>query len=1639
MKSNLIQAIQEDNIEQVEKEIKTNINIADLEFGGSILHWAAGFGSIEIINLLIKQGIEINKLDNDGQTALHWALGEGNTEVANLLIENNINENIRDRFGSSAHDLGVKRLQPSSSLANIHNTSNNTQRENTGVSEIKNNPVPTNNNAIQRMSKDFEVLFKAILIIEEIEEEGNLEKLAELGECFHNIKWRDEDPNCIRNKYGFIDRSQSSEKTRKRAGGIDFEQLGYLKDMLDIKSPERLLFLEVIKYALNEPDKKYNILEALKELKGKIYNIFQNELPLISSFIPKEDLENYKSIVNRTTHGNISKSNIVTSCQPLAIPIVWVTSFYHDYRCLAAIKAYLQLEHFENIDLQNNKTDRYHIAYIFVKIGERSREISDRLKSWENDDENKGVFGKLFKKLVGYRNNIKGQPWIIIKNSKLITLMFNVIISERETLLSFINLLQSFLETRRNLAPTEIWKSLKNEELLKNDGEFVLGIDVKLLTNNLQKGLKIKKEAKEENDEQKKAINDDVVQENQQSSESSSQIEKYYTEEEILQKARYIIEFSEKVIKNYITIPEKQRGQYLKKIASSKVAIETLKGLVQSDKLEEYTRVLDLVIKGELAAKKLFGYVPSDKTKEAGKLINAITQGIVATKKLHFSEPLEQNKDFRNLVDSYNEMRQKLPIDLQNKSPEAFYEDERNNDLRKFVQNSQNTKVQNDQKSEVVEKLKVKEKSKDSNDDSKIFIRLHKEIKFQRLLHKLDSKKAHHAKATSTGFLGGYIDKLYESENYKKIFEELSHPELDSSMRKVLYTRHKVIMHGFHQNDLEIVSKVSNEEVVPWEEDIDSIVNILKIKILTESEKALEKLAKLIELDPIYLLKSLHNRLGLAYSKLGKLDKAQSHYQKSLELFYNEITSNLELENKTNVMHNLADIYREKDDFQNVLKILEEVVQIRREIFESNNKRLLDTINNLGVAYSNAGEEDKAEQCYREVLKYDDNMTAQSNLAILLSDKGMYSESIILLQKVIEKQESLSEINVRILITNYMSLCSIYHEISDITNLELYYNKINDLFVREVTKLKSEYGRNYSTLVFSIYREKATLDMSIGKYEEAIKNYKYIIKTYSEKIDPITLGDVYKELGVCLSYIDNGTKALKYLKLSEELYKKNNLVDEMKYALLLNCIGLGYSKAGDHQESYNYYVKALSILESLQAPARVHAQTHLNLSCYFLKIEDFTNAKIHADLSLHLNESAFKLSVNPVKLIPHVELVKCYITLASYYVHFAVKQNSKIGENYEAYLKSSEEYLQKANSMCKEMNPNETHSIFFDIFCSFNELYLLMENYELSLFYANKALDIYKLNKFNIITSKVVLVYNNIIELYVKQDNLNAVRDIGKEALSLALETGKKKLISNIYSNLHLSAYYLNYYAEAISYAKQGIKYVGSKANFKLEIYYELGKTAKNYARFINNWDYDNQHASIWYKKAYKYHAEGIKCAYQIAGENTDILYLLLTSMERTNYKMVEFFENKIQPQINKVSSIIETELDSTKCSVKTASTELKDCYMLYLGNKFGYKIPPRPDEFRSIEEIIKNRILTRILDKYIKLEILSENIYNPLSCSFKLPLSYKPEHIKLVVREKLGITLDKIEKHSTYYSIELPVKIVREHYESLEKSQVQR
>lgn len=95
----LFKAASSEDWDLVKALVKSGVDVNTRFNDSTLLHYAAGLGSMEVAELLIDNGAYVNVADYLGYTPLHYAARHGSVEIFKLLIDNGANVHARDEYG----------------------------------------------------------------------------------------------------------------------------------------------------------------------------------------------------------------------------------------------------------------------------------------------------------------------------------------------------------------------------------------------------------------------------------------------------------------------------------------------------------------------------------------------------------------------------------------------------------------------------------------------------------------------------------------------------------------------------------------------------------------------------------------------------------------------------------------------------------------------------------------------------------------------------------------------------------------------------------------------------------------------------------------------------------------------------------------------------------------------------------------------------------------------------------------------------------------------------------------------------------------------------------------------------------------------------------------------------------------------------------------------------------------------------------------------------------------------------------------------------------------------------------------------------------------------------------------------------
>ena len=106
--------------------------------GNTVLHIAVQRQDVEMVQLLLKRGLNVNARNRAGETALHIACRLRNEEIAHFLLKKDMNLNLGDKNGDTVLHVASRRDLPSVILELLNKGANINVQNNGGNTPLHN-------------------------------------------------------------------------------------------------------------------------------------------------------------------------------------------------------------------------------------------------------------------------------------------------------------------------------------------------------------------------------------------------------------------------------------------------------------------------------------------------------------------------------------------------------------------------------------------------------------------------------------------------------------------------------------------------------------------------------------------------------------------------------------------------------------------------------------------------------------------------------------------------------------------------------------------------------------------------------------------------------------------------------------------------------------------------------------------------------------------------------------------------------------------------------------------------------------------------------------------------------------------------------------------------------------------------------------------------------------------------------------------------------------------------------------------------------------------------------------------------------------------------------------------------------------
>ncbi|MBK1990537.1 CHAT domain-containing protein [Sphaerospermopsis aphanizomenoides BCCUSP55] len=268
------------------------------------------------------------------------------------------------------------------------------------------------------------------------------------------------------------------------------------------------------------------------------------------------------------------------------------------------------------------------------------------------------------------------------------------------------------------------------------------------------------------------------------------------------------------------------------------------------------------------------------------------------------------------------------------------------------------------------------------------------------------------------------------------------------------------------------------------------------------------------------------------------------------------------------------------------------------------------TLGNLGITYSQLGEEQEALNYLNQALNLSRLLNNRGNEIVSLirigfayKKMGDFQQAISYYQQVIplirETKNKLQEAQV------LSQIGSVYHSLGNKEQAVTYFNQGLLLFQEQ---------KEFASAALNL-QEIGLIYLEFGDPENAIKKFQQALPLWQKTGEPVRAASARQMMGIANSNLGNYQQAIDDWKQSFNLFKNNR--NNLEAADILQLLGQLYRQLGDDKQSIEMYQDALALQEELNNKSG-QAEIHSEIGLTYYSRDDYNQALSEYNKSLLL-------------------------------------------------------------------------------------------------------------------------------------------------------------------------------------------------------------------------------------------------------------------------------------------------------------------------------------------------------------------------------------------------------------------------------------
>lgn len=340
-------------------------------------------------------------------------------------------------------------------------------------------------------------------------------------------------------------------------------------------------------------------------------------------------------------------------------------------------------------------------------------------------------------------------------------------------------------------------------------------------------------------------------------------------------------------------------------------------------------------------------------------------------------------------------------------------------------------------------------------------------------------------------------------------------------------------------------------------------------KALRYHQKALQIKKEILSPNDSSIAKSYINIAGVFHA-IGKLELALKANEKALSIIHRTLPN--DSMKIANILNNIAGIYIDEQKYDKALECQQEAIWIIERSIDPDTTKLARYYSNQSLIYLYQKNYKKSLHSQNKALeiriqKFDSNQNhpeianSYQVLAGIYEGQENYEAAFKHLWKALEIRKKIYGLEHPRLAPVYHSLMANFFKTNQLDSALKYEIKAYKIWSNRLSPTHP-YLLNAKASLAIIHNSLGEKNMKKKSFTIALENFLLALKFQSND------STIFSQIGECYYYIKNYSKAIEYLKKSNDLNKGNdNIINDLNYS------SLSYAKLGDFNKSKKQLIR----------------------------------------------------------------------------------------------------------------------------------------------------------------------------------------------------------------------------------------------------------------------------------------------------------------------------------------------------------------------------------------------------------------------------------------------------------------------------------